>query len=77
MAGRGSTYVLAVDGTATERRVNGRSPAKALREMVEAEGMELASQDGRYGKLADGRSVSALTVAWSRVHNSDHGTTRV
>lgn len=72
-----SSYRLHVDGENTEFRVKGRSPAKALCELVEAAGLELASQDGRYGKLADGRSCMALTEPWGRVDSPDARTTRV
>lgn len=39
------------------------SPTKALRDWF---GDALASQDGRYGRLQDGRSCVALTMSWSR-----------
>lgn len=77
MTGRGSTYILYVDSRETEHRVKGRSPAKALTELVAAAGLELASQNGRYGKLADGRSASAMTAQWGRVDSPDARTTRI
>lgn len=61
-----SSYRLYLNSEKTDHRCQGSSPAKALRELCEAAGLELASQDGRYGKLADGRSCSALTEPWSR-----------
>lgn len=72
-----SGYKLYVDGEATEHRVAGRSPAKALRDLAALAGLELVSQQGRYGKLADGRSASALTERWGRAHYSEAGTTRL
>ena len=72
-----SRYRLYLDSTKTEHSVSGKSPAKALRELAAAAGLTLASQDGRYGKLSDGRSASALTEPWSRAHYSDARTTRV
>ncbi|MFL5312240.1 MAG: hypothetical protein ACJ79H_17545 [Myxococcales bacterium] len=67
-----SSYRLHVDSTATEYTVEGSSPRKALTELVAAAGLELASQNGRYGRLADGRSVSALTMPWSRRRLDPH-----
>jgi hypothetical protein len=72
-----STYRLNVDSQKTEHTVKGTSPAKALKALVEQAGLALASQDGRYGKLADGRSVSALTEPWGRVDSPDARTTRL
>lgn len=71
-----SRFRLYVDSTATSYDADGKSPAKALRELCAAAGLELASQDGRYGRLTDGRSVSAMTMQWGRAHYADHGTTR-
>jgi hypothetical protein len=61
-----SRYRLYVASDRSDHVVAGRSPAKALRELVEAAGLELASQDGRYGRLVDGTTVAAMTEAWSR-----------
>jgi len=61
----------------TDYVVAAPSPARALRMLVNAAGLTLESQDGRYGKTTDGTSVSAMTCQWSRAHYSDHGTTRV
>jgi hypothetical protein len=52
-----SRYVLYVNGEASEHRTTGKSPARALRELAEMAGLELREQDGRYGRLTDGRSV--------------------
>lgn len=71
-----SYYRLYVDSTKTEHSVKGSSPARALRELTAAAGLELASQDGRYGRLADGTTVAALTEDWSRAHYADARTTR-
>jgi hypothetical protein len=72
-----SAYRLYVASDRTDHRVKGRSPAKALRELVEAAGLELASQDGRYGRLVDGRAVAAMTEDWGRVDGPDARTTRL
>lgn len=72
-----SGYRLYVESKRTDHRTTGRSPAKALRELTAAAGLELASQDGRYGRLTDGRTVSALTEPWGRVDRPDARTTRV
>lgn len=68
-----SAYKLLVDGKGVvlageqkELVVQGRSPAKALAEMVEMVGFTLASQDGRYGRLTTGESVMAATCPWGR-----------
>lgn len=74
---RHSHYVLSVNLETTEHRVAAESPAKALRELVAAAGLTLASQDGRYGKTTDGQSVSALTAKWGRVDYPDARTTRL
>lgn len=55
-------------------RTQAETPNKALRSFF---GDKLTWSKGRYGRLADGRSVTALTEKWSRVHNADHGTTRL
>lgn len=61
-----SYYRLHVESERTKHRVEGTSPARALRRMVAAAGLELRRQDGRYGKLMDGRSCSALTEPHGR-----------
>ena len=61
-----SRYELLVGNDRTGRVVAGTSPAKALRQLCADAGLVLASQDGRYGRLVDGRTVAALTEAWSR-----------
>lgn len=71
-----STYRLYVNGSRTEHAVKGKSPAKALVQLADLAGLTLLSQDGRYGKTADG-SVSALTEPWGRAHYSDARTTRL
>lgn len=54
------------DGSTKELEVKARTPARGLKLGVEAAGLTLASQDGRYGKLDDGRSVMAATMPWGR-----------
>jgi len=61
-----SCYTLHVEGVKTGEAVKGTSPRKALEELCEQAGLTLASQDGRYGRLDDGRHVSALTAPWGR-----------
>jgi hypothetical protein len=61
----------------TDYTTKATSPAKALRELCKMAGLELATQDGRYGKLTDGTSAAAMTEKWSRAHYADHGTTRL
>jgi len=72
-----STYRLHLDNERTDHRVKGTSPAKALRELCTLAGLDLATQDGRYGRTAAGQHVMALTESWSAVRHDDHGTTRV
>lgn len=72
VAGKG----VVLDGEVKELTVKGRSPAKALTQMAEMVGLELASQDGRYGRLTDGRTVMAATEAWGRRSYRDARTTR-
>ncbi len=60
----------------TDYRVKGNSPAKALRELVAMAGMELVTQNGRYGKTTDGERVAAMTEPWGRVDGPDARTTR-
>ncbi len=72
-----STYVLYLDSQKTDHAVKGTSPTKALRELVELAGLNLASQTGRYGKVADGRSASALTATWGRTDTPDARSTRL
>jgi hypothetical protein len=72
-----SRYRLYVAGEQTEHAVEGRSPARALRELVQVAGVKLVHQDGRYGRLEDGRRCSALTEPWGRAHYADARTTRV
>jgi hypothetical protein len=62
-----SYYVLYIDGATTEHRIKGTSPAKALRELTEMAGLTLTSQNGRYGRDGDSRTVVALTQKWGRV----------
>ena len=50
------------------------TPNKALREFF---GDDLASHDGRYGRLTDGRSCVALLVHAGRRRYADERTTRV
>lgn len=45
------------------------TPAKALREFF---GAALATQDGRYGRLTDGRSCVALLVHGGRQYRGGH-----
>jgi hypothetical protein len=66
-----------VGNTRTDFVVKGTRPAKALTELVTAAGLALASQNGRYGRLHDGTSVSAMTEAWGRVDSPDARTTRL
>jgi hypothetical protein len=61
-----SRYRLYLDSKKTDFTTDGKSPAKALKELVAAAGLTLVSADGRYGKLDDGRSASAMTETWSR-----------
>lgn len=61
-------------GNATEGYHKDSSPARALRNYF---GDRLATQDGRYGTLADGTHVAALLTDTSRVRYADHGTNRV
>ena len=61
-----SYYRLYLESATTEHSVEGNSPAKALVQLVALAGLELASQNGRYGRLSDGRLVGALTEPWSR-----------
>lgn len=61
----------------TDFVVKAATPAKALVELVKLAGLELASQNGRYGKLADGTAVSAMTEPWGRVDSPDARTTRL
>lgn len=70
-----SAYRLYVDSERTEFRVKGSRPAKALAELVAEAGLTLASQDGRYGRLDDGRAVMALTEPWGRVDRPGARTT--
>ncbi len=72
-----SYYRLYTDSSKTDYRTKGNSPTKALRELADMAGMELASQDGRYGKTTTGQSVSAMTEPWGRVDSPDARTTRV
>lgn len=61
----------------TDHTVKADTPAKALRELVAAAGLELATQDGRYGRTTDGQYAAAMLVDTSRVRYADHGTTRL
>jgi hypothetical protein len=72
-----STYRLYVDSTKTEHTTKGSSPTIALRKLCSAADVALASQDGRYGRLTDGRSCAALTEPWGRVDAPDARTTRL
>ena len=71
-----NSYRLYTD-TKTDHVTKAKSPAAALKTLVEMAGLELASQNGRYGKTTDGTNVSAMTVDWSRAHYSDARTTRL
>lgn len=71
-----SSYRLYTDEK-TEYTTKAKSPAAALEMLTEMAGLELASQDGRYGKLTDGRWAAAMTEKWSRAHYTDARTTRV
>ncbi len=72
-----STYRLYLESHETDHTVAAASPGKALVLLASAAGVTLASQNGRYGKTTDGRSVSALTMKWGRAHYSDARTTRL
>ena len=71
-----SYYRLYIDSDRTEYRVKGKSPAKALLELTALAGLTLVSNNGRWGKLNDGRSAGALTEAWGRVDSPDARTNR-
>ncbi len=65
---RQSTYTLYLDSNATDFSTQAATPAKALTALAAAAGLELATKNGRFGKLTDGRNASALTNAWGRAH---------
>jgi hypothetical protein len=57
---------ITLDGEWKELEVDARTPAKGLRVACELAGLTLASQDGRYGILDDGRPIMAATCPWTR-----------
>ncbi len=62
-AAKEQTYLIRRGDGTDIARVRATSPAKALRLVC---GDSLVSQDGRYGRLADGLSVAALLVHGGR-----------
>jgi hypothetical protein len=72
-----NSYRLNVNSEKTEHSVKAKNPTEALRLLVAAAGLSLASQTGRYGRTTGGHSVSALIMAWSATQYADARTTRV
>lgn len=72
-----SVYRLYIDSEKTEHRVKGTSPAKALKQLVEAADETLLSQKGRYGTTQADQYVMALTEPYGRVQYDDARTTRL
>lgn len=63
---KGNTYVLFVGNDGTEHTVKASSPASALQILAAQAGLNLDTQNGRYGRTADGKQVSAMLVSGGR-----------
>lgn len=76
-----SQYKLYIESDPTQHVVAGTSPAKALPLLAKMAGLNLVSQNGRYGRVkvddATTAGVSAMTMPWGRVDYPDARTTRL